>query len=88
MYQIQMVDSNILTKKVESEAKSQFDTGGSGDRNGAIYRIIHAPAESDYKADELVLLHPGDYSALYFEGELLTSITESDIIAKVTEAKA
>ena len=83
-----MVDSNILTKKVESEAKSQFDTGGSGDRNGAIYRIIHAPAESDYKADELVLLHPGDYSALYFEGELLTSITESDIIAKVTEAKA
>lgn len=88
MYQIQMVDSNILAKKVESEAKSQFETGGSSDRNGAIYRILHAPAESEYKADELVLLHPGDYTALYFEGELLTSITESDIIAKVTEAKA
>ncbi len=88
MYQIQMVDSNILAKKVESENKSQFETGGSTDRNGATYRILHAPAESEYKADELVLLSPGDYSALYFEGELLTSITESDIIAKVTEAKA
>lgn len=87
MYQIQMVDSNILTKKVESEAQSQFDTGGSSDRNGAIYRIIHAPAESEYKADELVLLHPGDYTALYFNGDLLTSITESDIIGKVTEEK-
>ena len=88
MYQIQMVDSNILAKKVESEAKSQFDTGGSSDRNGAIYRIIHAPAEGDYKADELVLLHPGEYSSLYVNGDLLTSITESDIIAKVTEAQS
>lgn len=88
MYQIQMVDSNILTKKVESEAKSEFETGGSGDRNGAIYRIIHAPAESDYKADELVLLSPGDYTALYVNGDLMTSLTESDIIAKVTEAKS
>lgn len=88
MYQIQMVDSNILAKKVESEAKSEFETGGSSDRNGAIYRIIHAPAESEYKADELVLLSPGEYSVLYFEGELLTSITETDIIGKVTEAKS
>ena len=85
MYQIQMVDSNILAKKVESENTSQFDTGGSADRNGAVYRIIHAPAESDYKSDELVLLHPGDYTALYFNGDLLTAITESDIIAKVTQ---
>lgn len=88
MYQIQMVDSNILAKKVESEAKSQFDTGGSSDRNGAVYRIIHAPAEGEYKADELVLLSPGEYSSLYVNGDLLTSITESDIIAKVTEAKS
>ncbi|MFA5999236.1 MAG: hypothetical protein WC747_04425 [Candidatus Babeliales bacterium] len=88
MYQIQMVDSNILTKKVESEKQSEFETGGSSDRNGAIYRIIHAPAESEYKAEELVLLSPGEYTALYFEGELLTSITESDIIAKVTEDKS
>ena len=87
MYQIQMVDSNILTKKVESESKSQFDTGGSADRNGAVYRIIHAPADSAYHADELVLLSPGDYTALYFNGELLTSITESDIIGKITEGK-
>lgn len=88
MYQIEMVDSNILAKKVESENKSEFDTGGDGDRNGAVYRILHAPAESDYKAEELVLLHPGDYSALYFNGELLTSISESDIIGKVTKEKA
>lgn len=88
MYQIQMVDSNILAKKVESEAKSEFDAGGSSDRNGAIYRIIHAPADAAYAAEELVLLCPGEYTALYFEGELLTSITESDIIAKVTEAKS
>lgn len=87
MYQIQMQDSNILAKKVESENKSQFDTGGSGDRTGAIYRIIHAPADSTFKAEELVLLHPGDYTALYFNGDLLTSITESDIIGKVTEGK-
>lgn len=88
MYQIQMVDSNILAKKVESENKSEFETGGSSDRNGAIYRIIHAPAESDYKSDELVLLSPGDYTALYVNGDLLTSLTESDIIAKVTEDKS
>lgn len=88
MYQIQMVDSNILAKRVESENKSQFETGGSSDRNGAVYRIIHAPVESDYKSDELVLLSPGDYTALYFEGDLLTSIIESDIIAKVTEVKS
>lgn len=88
MYQIQMVDSNILAKKVESENKSQFETGGSSDRNGAIYRIIHAPADAAYAADELVLLSPGDYTALYVNGDLLTSITESDIIAKVTEAKS
>lgn len=88
MYQIQMVDSNILAKKVESEAKSQFDTGGSSDRNGAVYQIIHAPADAAYAADELVLLSPGEYSSLYVNGDLLTSITESDIIAKVTEAKS
>lgn len=88
MYQIQMVDSNLLTKKVESETKSQFETGGSSDRNGAIYQIIHAPADSEFKADELVLLSPGEYSVLYFNGELLTSITESDIIGKVTEEQA
>ena len=87
MYQIQMVDSNILAKKVESEAKSEFETGGSGDRNGAIYRIIHAPADSAFAAEELVLLSPGEYTALYFNGELLTSITESDIIGKVTEVQ-
>ena len=58
MYQIQMVDSNLLTKKVESEQQSQFDTGGSADRNGAIYRIIHAPADSVFVAEELVLLRP------------------------------
>ena len=88
MYQIQMVDSNILAKKVESESKSEFETGGSGDRNGAVYRILYAPADSAFAADELVLLSPGDYAALYFNGELLTSITESDIIGKVTEDKA
>ena len=87
MYQIQMVDSNLLTKKVESEQQSQFDTGGSADRNGAIYRIIHAPADSAFVAEELVLLSPGDYTALYFNGELLTCISESDIIGKVTEDK-
>jgi len=87
MYQIQMVDSNILAKKVESETQSQFETGGSADRNGAIYRIIHAPVDSAFAAEELVLLSPGDYTALYFNGELLTSITESDIIGKVTEGK-
>ena len=87
MYQIQMVDSNILATKAESESKSEFDSGGSSDRNGAVYRIIHAPAESEYRADELVLLSPGDYPALYLEGQLLTSITESDIIAKVTEVQ-
>ena len=87
MYQIQMVDSNILTKKVESESKSQFETGGSADRNGDVYRIIHAPAESDFKSDELVLLSPGAYDTLHFNGELLTSITESDIIGKITEGK-
>ena len=88
MYQIEMQGSNILAKKVESETKSQFDTGGSADRNGPVYRIIHAPAESDYKADELVLLHPGDYTALYVNGDLLTSLKDSDIIAKVTEGKS
>lgn len=88
MYQIQMVDSNILAKKVESENKSEFETGGSADRNGAVYQIIHAPADAAYAADELVLLHPGDYTALYVNGDLLTSITESDIIAKVTEDKS
>lgn len=88
MYQIQMVDSNILAKKVESEAKSQFDTGGSSDRNGAVYRIIHAPADAAYAAYELVLLSPGEYSSLYVNGDLLTSITESDIIAKVTEEQS
>ena len=87
MYQIQMVDSNILCKKHESEAKSEFDTGGSGDRNGAVYRIIHAPADSEYKAEELVLLSPGAYDTLHFNGELLTSITESDIIGKIMEVQ-
>lgn len=88
MYQIQMLDENILVKKVEAEAKSEFETGGSTDKNGAIYQVTHAPAESSFNVDELVLLHPGTYERLYLEGELLTSITESDIIAKVTEAKA
>ena len=87
MYQIQMVEDNLLAKKAEAEKTSEFETGGSADRNGAVYKIIHAPADSDYKADELVLLSPGDYTALYVNGELLTSIRESDIIAKVEEDK-
>ena len=87
MYQIEMTDENILVQKVEAKAETQFDTGGDTDKRGAVYKVLHAPAESDYKADTLVLLLPGTYPGFYFENEMVTAITESDIIAKVTDGK-
>ena len=85
MYQIDMTDENILVKKVETKSKTEFETGGDTDKQGAIYQVLHAPAESPFKADNLVLIKPGTYPGFYFEGEMVTYIEESDIIANVTE---
>lgn len=85
MYQINMVDENILVQKKIEENKSEFDIPGDVDKRGAVYEITHAPEDCDYKAGDLVLLHPGTYEALPLNGEVYTTITESDIIAKVTE---
>ena len=87
MYQIQMVDETFLVQKEEQPNQSEFETGGPADKAGAIYRIKYAPAESSYKADELVLLHPGSYSGLFFNGEVLSVIKEHDIVGKLTEEK-
>lgn len=85
MYQIEMTDENILVTKVETKATTQFETGGDSDKRGAVYKVHHSPADSEFKADSLVLLKPGTYPGLFFEGETMTVIEESDIIAKVTE---
>lgn len=88
MYQVDMVDENYLVQQVEEKKGSEFAPANSRhNQNGAIYKIFFAPADGKYKADELVLLHPGSYEALYLNGELLTTVTESRIIAKITETK-
>ncbi len=87
MYKIEMTESNLLVKKLEEKNVSKFDTGGTTEKNAAIYTVVHAPEGSEYMAGDLVLLRPGDYYSLYFVGELLTTIDASDIIGKVTEAK-
>lgn len=86
MYQIKMVDENLLVQKVESK-KSEFINTGEADKQGAVFKVCHAPEESEYKPEELVLLNPETYPGFYFEGELYTKISETDIIAKVTEGK-
>lgn len=86
MYQIEMVEDHMLVEKVESQ-KSEFINTGEADKQGAVFRILHAPASSEYKAQQLVLLRPETYPGFYFEGKLYTKIEETDIIAKVTEGK-
>lgn len=87
MYQIEMQDENLLVQKVEAENKTEFDMGGSEDKKGAVFRICHAPVESKFKADELVMLRPETYPGFYFEGELYTVIDASDVLAKLTKGK-
>ncbi len=87
MYQIEMQDENILVQKVETKNTTEFDMGGNADKQGAIFKICHAPAESKFKANELVLLRPETYPGFYFEQETFTVITESDILAKLTKGK-
>ena len=86
MYQIEMVEDHMLVEKVETQ-KSEFINTGEQDKQGAIFRILHAPKSSDYKPEQLVLLRPETYPGFYFEGKLYTKIEETDIIAKVTEGK-
>lgn len=88
MYQIEMVDENILVQKIESKNTSDFINTGDSDKRGAVYKVCFASgdAESAYKAGDLVMLHPGTYEGLYFENELYTVITEGDIIARLKEA--
>lgn len=87
MYQIEMRGENLLVKKVEAKAETQFDTGGDTDKRGAVYSVLHAPADSDIKAGSLVLLKPGSYPGFYFENEMVTSIETYDVLANVTEDK-
>lgn len=86
MYQIEMVEDHMLVEKVETQ-KSEFINTGEADKQGAIFRILHAPKGSDYQPEQLVLLRPETYPGFYFEGKLYTKIVEDDIIAKVTEGK-
>lgn len=88
MYQIQMVDENILVQKVEAKAETQFEMGGDADKRGAVYCVKHSPEDSEFKADSLVLLKPGQYPGFYFENEIFTVVESDDILAKVTETKA
>lgn len=88
MYQIEMTDENILVQKVEAKAETQFEMGGDADKRGAVYCVKHSPEESNYPAETLVLLKPGQYPGFYFEDEIYTVIETDDIIAKVTETKA
>lgn len=87
MYKLQMTDENILVSKVEAVKETKFEMTDDSDKRGAVYRIDHAPKDSAYSAKQLVLLGPGSYPGIYFEGVLYTVITEQDIIAKVTEEK-
>lgn len=87
MYQIQMTDENILVQKKIEENKSEFEVAGDVEKLGAVYEIKHISDEEIYKVGDLVLLHPGSYEALPLNGEVFTTITYDDIIAKVTEDK-
>jgi hypothetical protein len=82
-----MCGEYMLVQKVEAKAESQFDTGGDTDKRGAVYRVLHAPAESSFSADSLVLLKPGTYPGFFFENEMVTQIETFDVLAKVTEGK-
>lgn len=87
MYQINMVDENILVQKKVEESKSEFTVAGDTEKLGAVYEIKHAFEGCEYQPGELVLLHPGAYEALPLNGEVFTTITVSDIIAKVEEVQ-
>lgn len=87
MYQIEMCGENLLVQKVEAKAETQFDTGGDTDKRGAVYKVLHAPTDSEFKADSLVLLKPGTYPGFYFENEMVTAVEELDVLATVTEIK-
>lgn len=87
MYQINMVDENILVQKKVEENKSEFIQAGDAEKLGAVYEIKHTFEGCEYQPGDLVLLHPGSYEALPLNSEVFTTITLSDIIAKVTEGK-
>lgn len=86
MYQIEMVEDHLLVEKVEQK-KSEFINTGEADKRGAAFRILHAPKNSNYKQNDLVMLGPDTYPGFYFEGKLYTKIVESNIIAKLKETK-
>lgn len=87
MFNIEMRGENLLVKKVESKSESQFDTAGDTDKRGALYTVLHAPAESDIKQGSTVLLKPGTYPGFYFDNEMVTSVETYDVLATVTEGK-
>lgn len=88
MYQIEMTDENILVQKVEAKAESEFVLAGDADKRGAIYCIKHAPGDSPFAKDDLVLLKPGQYPGFYYDNEAYTVVQEDDIMAELTEIKA
>jgi len=86
MYHIEMVDDHMLVERIET-TKSKFINPGETDKQGAIFRILHAPKDCGYQPEDIVLLRPETYPGFYFEGKLYTKIETTDIIAKLTEAK-
>lgn len=84
MYQIQMVDDFILVVQEQEKNKTDFELVGSGERGTAMYRVRHA---SNLKPGTLVLLNPGVYEGITWEGEVMTVARESDVIANVEEVQ-
>ena len=86
MYQIEMVDENILVQKVESNKNTDFAIAGDYDNRGAIYKVCFSN-HPVYTEGQLVMLAPGSYDSLPFENEVYIAIEASDVIATVKEAK-
>ena len=81
-----LVGQNLLVERVEAKPQSEFETAGV-DPRGPVFLIKHAGSESAYKAGEHVLLAPGDYDALEFEGQKFLHVMDDRIIAKLEVQK-
>lgn len=87
MFQVQkLFGNNLLAQRVESEPRSEFETGQS-ESSGPVFVICHAGDKSAYKPDDLVLLKPGEYDRLNVGGQQYFVLTDDEIIGNVKEQK-
>lgn len=82
---IKLYGQNLLVERAQIKAESEFADPGSDDRSPVF--LIKFGSE-DHPAGKHILVRPGEYPTLDFEGQKYFAITNDDVLGEVEKSDA